>query len=196
MTPRPLRIVGLADTDSFVKWGAALLGSVAGDADAELLIVETGLVVSATQQAAALARSGLDPDRVHRVAYDEIAAILAERAPDVVLVAARGPVVRVLIRTVAGLEPRPVIVSGLPGISIPATTAAIVHRMQCDLFVLHSLREVEAFTALARRRGIPQQFGLSRLPFAASARAARRSEERRVGKECMPVCRSRWSPYH
>ena len=23
-----------------------------------------------------------------------------------------------------------------------------------------------------------------------------RSEERRVGEECMPVCRSRWSPYH
>ena len=22
------------------------------------------------------------------------------------------------------------------------------------------------------------------------------SEERRVGKECTPVCRSRWSPYH
>ena len=24
----------------------------------------------------------------------------------------------------------------------------------------------------------------------------RRSEERRVGKECRTVCRSRWSPYH
>ena len=24
----------------------------------------------------------------------------------------------------------------------------------------------------------------------------RRSEERRVGKECMHECRSRWSPYH
>ena len=24
----------------------------------------------------------------------------------------------------------------------------------------------------------------------------RRSEERRVGKECLAVCRSRWSPYH
>ena len=24
----------------------------------------------------------------------------------------------------------------------------------------------------------------------------RRSEERRVGKECMVQCRSRWSPYH
>ena len=28
------------------------------------------------------------------------------------------------------------------------------------------------------------------------ARQEDRSEERRVGKECMPVCRSRWSPYH
>ena len=26
--------------------------------------------------------------------------------------------------------------------------------------------------------------------------AARRSEERRVGKECALLCRSRWSPYH
>ena len=28
------------------------------------------------------------------------------------------------------------------------------------------------------------------------ARAEQRSEERRVGKECIAVCRSRWSPYH
>ena len=26
--------------------------------------------------------------------------------------------------------------------------------------------------------------------------AGYRSEERRVGKECRPLCRSRWSPYH
>src|SRR3546814_4729555 len=31
----------------------------------------------------------------------------------------------------------------------------------------------------------------------AAARAAiARSEERRVGKECVSTCRSRWSPYH
>src|SRR3546814_4712378 len=30
----------------------------------------------------------------------------------------------------------------------------------------------------------------------AAARASRRSEERRVGKECVSTCRSRWSPYH
>src|SRR3546814_4531783 len=27
-------------------------------------------------------------------------------------------------------------------------------------------------------------------------RQASRSEERRVGKECVSTCRSRWSPYH
>src|SRR3546814_3092555 len=27
-------------------------------------------------------------------------------------------------------------------------------------------------------------------------RSTRRSEERRVGKECVSTCRSRWSPYH
>src|SRR3546814_2879341 len=29
-----------------------------------------------------------------------------------------------------------------------------------------------------------------------TATASERSEERRVGKECVSTCRSRWSPYH
>src|SRR3546814_14706815 len=32
--------------------------------------------------------------------------------------------------------------------------------------------------------------------FAAQAGLRNRSEERRVGKECVSTCRSRWSPYH
>src|SRR3546814_13809835 len=35
------------------------------------------------------------------------------------------------------------------------------------------------------RPGVPNAFGL-----------VQRSEERRVGKECVSKCRSRWSPYH
>src|SRR3546814_7036071 len=40
---------------------------------------------------------------------------------------------------------------------------------------------------------------LSKINSAPCCRAvekARRSEERRVGKECVSTCRSRWSPYH
>ena len=33
-------------------------------------------------------------------------------------------------------------------------------------------------------------------PEAAREAAEARSEERRVGKECLRLCRSRWSPYH
>src|SRR3546814_7184867 len=32
--------------------------------------------------------------------------------------------------------------------------------------------------------------------WARSHSTSRRSEERRVGKECVSTCRSRWSPYH
>src|SRR3546814_8379794 len=32
--------------------------------------------------------------------------------------------------------------------------------------------------------------------FSGGAPSRRRSEERRVGKECVSTCRSRWSPYH
>src|SRR3546814_13662845 len=33
-------------------------------------------------------------------------------------------------------------------------------------------------------------------PTGAPSFTVRRSEERRVGKECVSTCRSRWSPYH
>src|SRR3546814_12964349 len=35
-----------------------------------------------------------------------------------------------------------------------------------------------------------------RMPGTALFRRLNRSEERRVGKECVSTCRSRWSPYH
>src|SRR3546814_15005172 len=40
--------------------------------------------------------------------------------------------------------------------------------------------------------------GVERQPLLAveNARHVERSEERRVGKECVGTCRSRWSPYH
>src|SRR3546814_11358911 len=38
--------------------------------------------------------------------------------------------------------------------------------------------------------------GLGGVASTAGSAAAQRSEERRVGKECVSTCRSRWSPYH
>lgn len=167
----PRRIVALADTDSYVKWGAALLGTLDEGWDASLLVVETPLVVSDGQLASALAGSGLPRDRVARVRWNELGDRLRGLRPDAVLLAGRGPLVRVLARQAAALTPRPVIVTGLPGISIPATRKAIAYRTQCDLFVLHSHREVREFAALSIRREMPQRFALASLPFARHAPA-------------------------
>ena len=50
------------------------------------------------------------------------------------------------------------------------------------------------------REGPPSFLELPEVPAARGGapcgRGARRSEERRVGKECLRLCRSRWSPYH
>src|SRR3546814_10922310 len=61
-------------------------------------------------------------------------------------------------------------------------------------------------SAVVRRRGGPRISAL-RAPSGeavgsvlaetgGSRKPLRRSEERRVGKECVSTCRSRWSPYH
>ena len=71
-----------------------------------------------------------------------------------------------LARQVAALTPRPVIVTGLPGISIPATRKAVLFRTQCDLFILHSHHEITAFARLAAEEGFTQTFALASLPFA------------------------------
>ena len=42
--------------------------------------------------------------------------------------------------------------------------------------------------------GRPARLGLG--PVSAELATMSRSEERRVGKECLRLCRSRWSPYH
>ena len=170
MTPS-LRIVGIADTDSYVKWTAALLGSLSDAWDARMLVLRTPLVVSDSQLEAAVAGSGLAREQVQRIAHDEFGRALADA--DVVVLGARGPLVRVLARDAAALERRPAIATGLPGISVPATRKALLYRTQSDLFVVHSHREGSEFALLASDRGMRHRFALSRLPFAVAAEGAR-----------------------
>ncbi|MCG5217430.1 DUF6716 putative glycosyltransferase [Streptosporangium soli] len=153
----------MADSDSYLKWAASLLDGLPGTAD--LVVVRTPITPSPDQIAAA----------THGTRFTRPAPVVsarqirreAERSrPDVVLMACTGPVVDVLVSGVlGGLRPRPVFVSGLPGISVPATEKAWLFRSGCDLFVVHSGREVEEFSAVAGRLGGGGEIGLARLPF-------------------------------
>ncbi|MDN3497219.1 hypothetical protein QL996_14855 [Planococcus sp. APC 4015] len=163
------RVVGVADTDSYVKWGAALLGAAPDGWDVSLLVLDTPLSVSASQLESAVAGSGFDAPAVRRVSFGEFEAVLQQHPPDAVLLAARGPLVRVLARSVVRVAPQAVIVSGLPGISIPATRKALRFRERADLFVVHSHREVRDFARVAALDGLHPHLALATLPFARRA---------------------------
>jgi hypothetical protein len=166
-----VRVVAIADSDSYLKWSGSLLASLPAEWERELLLVHTPVLPSAAQRVAALSTSGIDPECVARVALGDLPQRLEIIRPDIVLVGTRGPVARVLIRVAAALEPRPVVVTGLPGISIPATRKALLFRLQADLFVLHSRREIRDFTAVARENGWDHRFALATLPFVEDRRS-------------------------
>ena len=161
-----MKLVALADSDSYLKWAGAFVGALPADWERELVLVQTAVAPSEAQQAAALATSGVVADKVLRFGLTELVAALRELAPDIVLIATRGPVARVLARTITAQPERVVIVTGLPGISIPATRKALAFRRQADLFVVHSKRERLEVSEVAQEYGFEQRFALGSLPFA------------------------------
>ncbi|MGO2519132.1 MAG: DUF6716 putative glycosyltransferase [Microbacterium sp.] len=177
-----LSVIAIADADSFVKWSAALLDAVPG-IQRHLLLVRTPLTVSDGQQQVALAGTGFREQDVTRIGYDELVGWLGGRLPDVVVLAGRGPFVRLVARQIDRLRRRPVVVSGLPGMSVPAQRGALDYRSESDLFVLHSHREQRAFAELGRRIGVSIPTALATLPYAVPASTQVVVEQRVVARE-------------
>src|SRR3954468_1085364 len=160
-----MKFIAIADSDSYLKWGAAFLGALPGVTERELVLIETPVLPSDSQRAAALAVGGVLPEQLFSLPLNEVLGTIRREQPDAVLIALRGPVAAVLIRMIAEMPHRPVIVTGLPGISIPATRKALAFRRQADLFVLHSHREIREFTRMSREYGWTHRFALATLPF-------------------------------
>jgi hypothetical protein len=157
-----VRVLAVADSDSYLKWAACLLDDLPRGCETELAVVRTPIVPSPDQIAAAVMDRPPPPVLSARALRRT-----AERMrPDAILVACTGPVVDILVaETFAGLQPRPVFVTGLPGISVPATEKAWLFRSGCDLFVVHSERETAEFAMIASMLGGGGAVGLARLPF-------------------------------
>ncbi|MGW9631137.1 DUF6716 putative glycosyltransferase [Agromyces sp. NPDC055520] len=166
------RLLVIADSDSYVKWGAAFASRLPDGWSAELVVLQTPVHPSARQLRAALAGSAFTVETVPTIGFGELPVHLARSRPDAVLLALRGPLVRVVAPIVAGGPGRPVLVSGFPGLTIPAERKAIVYREQVDLIVLHSRREIRAFRANAVELGVAVEFGLATLAFLPDGRAA------------------------
>src|SRR3546814_11876321 len=101
----------------------------------------------------------------------------------------------------AAANSEPVLIVALDSITDPRNLGAVVR--SASGFGAHGVlipeRRAAGMTAsawktsagAAVRLPVAQTVNLVRQP-----KPSQRSEERRVGKECVSTCRSRWSPYH
>jgi hypothetical protein len=171
----PRRILGIVDSDSFVKWGASLLDELDSDWEIELVAVSTTATASAAQLKSGLAGSRFAGRTLEQLGFDQIVKKVQADPVDAVLVATRGPVAEVLITELSRrVKPRPVLLTGLPGISIPSKWKGLFLRAHSDLFVLHSKREVREYGALAAAHGVDARFALATLPFLDAAIATKK----------------------
>jgi Putative glycosyltransferase (DUF6716) len=155
-----VRVLAIADTDSYLKWSAATLDALPGSWESTQLIIKNPVMPSAAQIRAVSSR------HVEVLTNAELVRRIRLECPDVVLLACTGPVVAALtVQRVFWGSARPVLVTGLPGISVPATSRAVRSRAACDLFLLHSMREVVDFAEIGARVAPALIFGLASLPF-------------------------------
>ena len=185
----PVRVLAVADSDSYLKWAAATLDALPpswqGPRPHDLVLLRSPITPSRDQVGRALHGSSRAGSPVPVLSPLALYRLVRATRPEVVLLASTGPVVGVLARDLLpwarrGDEPRPVLVTGLPGLCVPASPLAWHHRRLCDLFVVHSLREAAEFTALARDLGLPGQVGTARLPFLRDGSLPDRRQQERL----------------
>jgi len=155
-----VRVLAIADTDSYLKWSTTTLDALPSLWESTQLLIQNPVMPSQAQIRAVGSRP------VESVSFAALRRRIRLERPDVVLLACTGPVVAALTaqRVLAG-RTRPVLVTGLPGISVPATHRAVTSRAACDLFLVHSKREVAEFADIGARRAPHLIFGLATLPF-------------------------------
>lgn len=162
----PVRVLAVADTDSYLKWGVATLATLPAGWQIRQVLLRNAVMPSPAQVAAAGRVAGEPVMPVTTLTLPGLVALLVRERPDVVLLACTGPVVaRLTELPVLRGGRRPVLLTGLPGISIPASPRAVSFRRSCDLFVVHSHRERVEFRRVAAEVAPGLGFGLARLPF-------------------------------
>lgn len=165
MSARAQSLIAVADSDSYLKWVAGTAERLIGGGDVALQLLASPVLPSEPQRRAALERTRWRSRDLAVLGLDDLVEQVRHRRPDAVLIGMRGPTAAVVLRELASLPHRPVLVTGLPGVAIPATRKALYYRAQADLVLVHSERERRAFAARARSLGWSHRFALSTLPF-------------------------------
>src|SRR3546814_15299192 len=79
---------------------------------------------------------------------------------------------------------------------VPILLRPVDHRAEFGVIVRHLVHGGLSLSAVSLRHSLLFATCGRHLTPERRSRHISRSEERRVGKECVSTCRSRWSPYH
>lgn len=162
------RVLAVADSDSYLKWAVWTLARLRDDGGARVsaVVVRSPIAPSPGQVTAAV--DGTDVDRPATVTLGALRRLVRRTRPDVVLVAATGPVAELVAGHVLRALPagrRPALLTGLPGMALPATPQGTGWRRWCDAFVVHAHAEAAPYAAEFALRGARPDLVLARLPF-------------------------------
>ena len=92
-----MRVIAVADSDSYVKWAAAMLGRMPADWQVSLVIVSTAKRPSRDQLLSALSGTTIDADAVVTLPFDRAMTHVASERADAVLVATIGPLADLVV---------------------------------------------------------------------------------------------------
>jgi len=185
---RAPRVLAVADSDSYLKWAVWTLARLrddglapvdgtagggptpapgrAGPPQVAAVVVRSPIAPTPDQVGAAVAGTGIAPPPV--LTPHALRRLVRRTRPDVVLVAATGPVAELVARQVARALPaarRPALLTGLPGMALPATPQGTGWRRWCDAFLVHARVEAAPYVEAFARQGARPDLVLTRLPF-------------------------------
>ncbi|GLY13552.1 hypothetical protein Kisp01_05680 [Kineosporia sp. NBRC 101677] len=160
-------MIAVAESDSFLKWAVSLFGQLPAGTKTEVVVACSPARPSASQRIAALsgtAYAGHDPEVL---SPGQLLKRVERDRPDAVLLALTGPSVHAYSEALSRASHRPVLITGIPGIAIPARRRAWGYRGAVDLWIVHSHREAEEYDQVRRQMDMKGRLGLATIPFLA-----------------------------
>jgi hypothetical protein len=167
-SPETIRILSVSDSESYLKWATQLLTSLP-DVDGRVVLIDNPILPTDEQIAGAVTGTDWQHREIPVIRRTDLARVIADYSPDIVLGAATGPIVAQVFLTAHMLTPRPALVSGLPGMGLPARGKGMNYRRLMDAFIAHSFAEVAAYTEASTRTRVPCEVLLARLPMLRSS---------------------------
>lgn len=163
------RIVAVVDSDSYLKWAAATLTQLnigsATTYETQIVIARSPIAPSAAQIDAATLGTPWHGKELPVLTPRGIGRMLRDTTPDAMLLAATGPVVEWVADMALELPVPPVLLSGIPGMALPARRKGLNFRKRIHAWIVHSHRERTEYQALLDDQLQECRLVLSRLPF-------------------------------